>query len=455
MIRGGAPLGVAVLLAGLLGLPGCVYYNAIYNAESAFRAGESAWSLGQDSTATLRYDEVVRRAGAGYRSDPDGEWADEALYLMGRAHLRQGNLTAAEAALGQARSAATTLEVRQGAGVYLAEIHRLRGDRIGAFRLLNEAMAALPPGPELGQGHWVRAHLLLDGPEQLLGTAWWDLDRAAELGPTLRVPAALTRVRGGLRHREPARAGEGVRRLLAHQDGGARRDTLEVLLGQAAELWGVETTVGFLAGLPRSPWSGDDRARLRLGLAGVLRAQGQRAAAAAAVDGVAEGAGEVAAEARILRARWLLADAADPGVAQSVDALLLPVEEVPEAAALLASTTRFMDLLDRGTTDPLGLFAAAEHARDVLDSPELARGLFLAYANGVHGQPWVPKALMAALELSPDAAERAWIRDRLERRRLEGGRGSPYVLAARGRPAPGLDALEAELARRLQELSTP
>ena len=37
--------------------------------------------------------------------------------------------------------------------------------------------------------------------------------------------------------------------------------------------------------------------------------------------------------------------------------------------------------------------------------------------------------------------------------RLEGRGESPYVLAASGQPAPGLEALEEELARRLQEIA--
>jgi hypothetical protein len=78
----------------------------------------------------------------------------------------------------------------------------------------------------------------------------------------------------------------------------------------------------------------------------------------------------------------------------------------------------------------------------------LARGLFLAYADQTPSDPWAPKALLAALDVTSDEGGRAWLRGR-----LEGRAESPYVLAARGEPAPGLEVLEEELARRLQEMT--
>ena len=79
----------------------------------------------------------------------------------------------------------------------------------------------------------------------------------------------------------------------------------------------------------------------------------------------------------------------------------------------------------------------------------MARSLYLEYADSVPGDPWVPKALLAALSLTQDEGDRAWLRGRLERYAA-----SPYVLAARGEPAPGIGDLEAELARRLKEIVT-
>ena len=66
---------------------GCAYYNAIYTAEQAFDEGERLRRAGRDSAAVALYQDVIRHAADGYRQDPEGEWADEALFLVGRARL--------------------------------------------------------------------------------------------------------------------------------------------------------------------------------------------------------------------------------------------------------------------------------------------------------------------------------------------------------------------------------
>ena len=106
-------------------------------------------------------------------------------------------------------------------------------------------------------------------------------------------------------------------------------------------------------------------------------------------------------------------------------------------------------LAERGYDEPLAWFAAGEVARDDLGAFALARGLFLTYAEAAPSDPWVPKAILAALGMTDDEADRARLR-----RRLEGWRASPYVLAAWGEPALGLEALEEELARRLDQMRT-
>ncbi|MEJ2206334.1 MAG: hypothetical protein P8170_19765, partial [Gemmatimonadota bacterium] len=142
-----------------------------------------------------------------------------------------------------------------------------------------------------------------------------------------------------------------------------------------------------------------------------------------------------------------LAQAQELADALSAERVLLPVEQDPSAAVLLGDLRRFGALAEVGLTDPLGLFAAGEVARERLGAPVLSRGLYLAYADSGSDDPWISKALLAALALTPDEGGRAWLRGRLEARA-----GNPYVLASRGEPAPGIEALEEELARRLQEI---
>jgi len=116
-------------------------------------------------------------------------------------------------------------------------------------------------------------------------------------------------------------------------------------------------------------------------------------------------------------------------------------------ALLLDALAALTDFTSVGLTDPIAWFAAAEIARDDLEARALARGLFLAYANADPDDPWVPKALLAALAVMSDAADRAWLLGRLETHSV-----SPYVLAAQGMPAPGFEALEEDLAQRMREM---
>jgi hypothetical protein len=264
------------------------------------------------------------------------------------------------------------------------------------------------------------------------------------------VPAALERIRWGIHHREATRAREGVERLLSYPEGGAWRDSLETLLHGAAGAWGGEAAVSLLDAAPEAAWDRTERGRVRLARTRLLHDAGSLARAREEAWAVASGIGPSAAEARLLLARWHLAAARDLVDAREVIPILLPAEEDSRVADLLGWVSGMLELADPGREDPLSLFAAGELARDELGAPALARGLFLAYADGQPEAPWVPKALLAALDVSGVEEDRAWIRRRLGERA-----GSPYVLAARGSQAPGLHVLEKELSRRIRELRAP
>ncbi len=146
-------------------------------------------------------------------------------------------------------------------------------------------------------------------------------------------------------------------------------------------------------------------------------------------------------------ARWRLEDVRDLDEAYSVRRILLPAGGHPEIDRLVEAVEALEVYTGIGLDEPLGWFAAAEVARDELGADYLARGLFLAYAGAAPEEGWAPKALLAALQVSPGEGDRAWLRGRLE---LHGQ--SPYVLAAYGESAPGFEALEEELQERLREI---
>lgn len=437
----------AALLAAASLLAGCVYYNALYNAQRLLDQGEHARLAGRDSLADARYRDVVRKAAKGFRDEPTGPWAADALLLLGKARLRLGQLDAAEAALARAEELAATPEMRMEARLYRGIALLAGGQKAEASPLVDEALARLRRGPAAAEGHLVRGEFLLA--TGAVDQGWWDLGQAADMDRSLRTPATLARARWAVHYDDSLRVHTSFDRLLTYRNAGAREDTVAALARAAGRRWGPAAAAGFLGGIDTTVWAGTPRGRLRLERARLLRAAGDSAAADRTARRVADGVGDAATDARLTLARWRLAAATDPAEVRDVARVLLSGGDRPPVVALVKSVEDFDALLQVAPRKPLAWFAAGEAARDRLDARAMARSLFLAYADSVPDSPWAPKALLAALSLTRDEGDRAWLRGRLERYAR-----SPYVLAARGEPAPGIEDLESELARRLQEIVT-
>lgn len=442
MSRGAAAiLGMAALMSG------CVYYNALYNAERLLDQGEHARWAGQDSLARVRYRDVVRKAAKGFRDQPTGPWAAHSLLLLGKARLRLGQLEAAEAAFAQAETLADDAEAREEARMYRGVALMARGQVTDGNDLVSEALARLRRGPAAAEGHLRRGGLLMS--QGTVDTGWWDLEQAAGMDQNLRTPATIERARWAVHYDDSVRVRTSFDRLLGYREAGAREDTVVALSYASAARWGPRVAVHLLGAVDTTVWATTPRGRIRLARAGLLRSAGDTATAEEMAHHVADGVGEAAVEARIMLARWKLGEARDPDQIDDLIPLLVGSSDDPRVAPLLSALRRFEDLMDVGLEQPLALFAAGEVAREGLGAPWVARGLFLAYADAAPDDPWVPKALLAAMAVTTDEGDRAWLRGR-----LEGSATSPYVLAARGEPAPGIEDLEEELARRLKEIVT-
>jgi hypothetical protein len=273
-----------------------------------------------------------------------------------------------------------------------------------------------------------------------------DLD-AAGVTAGVDLEAGLERLAASLRHDERARARAALEALLAAPAAGERFDTIASLLRAASSRWGPVEAAGLLARADTVRWDQPFRGRILLERAHLLREAGDTLAALEEAGRVTSARGEAGAEARLLLAVWRLSVARDLGAAASVRPVLLPAEGHTRVGSMLEAVGLVERLAGLGLDAPLAWFAAAEVARDRLGSPVLARGFFLAYADIDPSSPWAPKALLAALDVSPDEPDRAWLRGR-----LEAHRDSPYVLAARGVTPDGFEALEEELDVRLREI---
>lgn len=439
------------LAAAVVG--GCVYLNTLYNAQRLYAEAEQARLEGLDSVARFRYDSVAAKAARSYLEDPGGDWADDALYLMGRAYLRQGDLPRATEAFERVRASSGDDGIRIGATLYLGAVAVLRGDRVRALALLNRALEGLEDGTLLAEGHLWRARANLAGGR--IDAGWWDLDRAAEADPRLRVAADLERVKWGVVHGDTARARAGVRRLLRSAPSHLRVDTLMGLVDAAAVRWGPAGAAGLLAGAEESSWPPDERDRLLLLRADLGLREGDTLAARADARLVAAGFGDGATRARLLLADLVLARAQSVEGLGEVRPILLPAARSPAALEVLEAV-RKVDLLHRRARRPgeeVALFAAAELARDDLGAVGLARELFVEYSDRAAPSPWAGKALLAALALTPPAEVDA--RRALERR-ITSMERNPYVRAVRTGwfPAAEFERLEADLREALRRVVT-
>lgn len=423
----------------------CTYYNSLYNAEHLFEDAERHRRAGKDSLAAPLYADVIRKAASGFRSDPEGGWAYEATFLLGRAHLRSGDLQAARAAFRHSGELADTPDERLSALVYVGILEATAGDRATAISLFNEALAGTTVPAARGEGHLHRGLMMLASGHPDGG--WWDLDRAAAEHPPLRVEATLERFRWAVILDDLRRAEESVQRLLAYPEAAARADDFLEVLHTAEGQWGAGTIAELLGRVDGSAWERDARDRMALEHARLLRRAGRPDEAERRAFQVADGRGPSAAGARLTLAEWSFAEADDVGDAYALRPLLLPSIDVPEVAELVSAIDEFESLAFAGVDVPLAWFLAGEVARDRLGAPRVARELLLAYANAAPAEPWAPKALLAALQLTEEEESRLDLQARLEAHLR-----SPYVLAARGRPAVGFEALEEELLSRLTEI---
>ena len=166
---------LALALALTLAAGGCVYLNGLYNAEQAYADAERARLAGEDSLAALGYARALAGAERSYERDPEGRWAYDALYLLGRASLRRAEWAAARDALLRARDGSPDTQVRLGSTMYLGAVALATGDTTGV-RALDFALASLGRGAVRGEGHLLRARYLLG--RGAVDEGWADLESA-------------------------------------------------------------------------------------------------------------------------------------------------------------------------------------------------------------------------------------------------------------------------------------
>jgi TolA-binding protein len=90
--RAATALVTAVLLI-ILSILSCAYFNTLYNARRMYgEAEEQRVEKGDSKASRTKYEEVVKKCANLISAYPDSRWVDDALFLMGQALVRQGEL---------------------------------------------------------------------------------------------------------------------------------------------------------------------------------------------------------------------------------------------------------------------------------------------------------------------------------------------------------------------------
>lgn len=436
---------LALALALALALGSCGYFNSLYNARRQFAQAERLRESGNLASARQDYVGSIEKAAKSYRKYPAGRWADDALYLIGRSRFRLAEYPAAKAAFLELLHRTSDSQLRAGAHAFAGATEVHLGSLPLAIVHLDSALSVLGERAELsGFAHLWRARARAQQGD--LSGAWRDLDAVVRRGDATYTAVQLERIVLAIAAGDTVHAASAIASIMSGPDARSELDTLGSLARKASVRFGSASVRAMLA-QQQADWSATARDSLAF-----IRAQ-IAADAADTTNGHHElrqlsnrAAGPIAAAARVALARSRLRSESRVERLSDIRALLLPAISNPEAQVLIRDI-RLVDVLVQrsfATGQPLGIFAAAEIARDELRAPVLARKLFLVFGDVGARTPWAAKSLLAAIAIAPDAADANAIRVR-----LAALPANPYTAITNGADASNYETAEERLARSL------
>jgi len=370
-----------------------VRYNTFYNCERAFKKAEDLYKKGKEQEAKEHYQKAIEKGSKILKYHPTSSYVDDALYIVGVAHLRVG-------------------------------------DAVRAQRKFQELIRYFPTSPYAAEAHLYLAKAYLDAnkPREALA----ELTEAVARNPRLEPRALLYKAQALVRAGEPAEAVKAIEELLRKYP--RSENKVEALLAgaEAAKEAGLyEKGVRFLEEVLKEYMGLEERKRAQVLLGDIYLAWGKHAEALEAYESLdlepgdtlwwplelrkgraKEGLGDaeaakalyrkVAEEARRAELRaeahyWLgrLLERQD-SVSAAKEAYEKAVkgegEFAAKAARRLQALRSWEELAD--STSVWALYRKAEIAWLYLDKPELADSLWRVVAEKAKGD-YAPKALYA------------------------------------------------------------
>ncbi|KPL00561.1 MAG: hypothetical protein AMJ91_04180 [candidate division Zixibacteria bacterium SM23_73_3] len=125
-------------------LCGCTYYNTFYNAKKSFKEGENvqkrAPAKTRNSAGRTHYENAIKKASKVLTFHPKSKWADDALFLIGRAYFNMGEYVKAKRKFEELQNSFPKSKLGANSHYYISMCHYFSGDEIEAISSLNSLL---------------------------------------------------------------------------------------------------------------------------------------------------------------------------------------------------------------------------------------------------------------------------------------------------------------------------
>lgn len=423
-----------ILLVALLG--GCVYYNGMYNANRLARSAKKAEREGRTFEATNLWGQVATKAESVIVRHPTSKYAEEASVLRGVALARMGQCDQALGPLSRIGLTQYRGDLTEEAWLATGRCQAFLGNLAAADAAFGQLLQS-KDSERRREAHYEHGRLLRFAGryEEALST----LERYRE--PRVQTERVLSLAGAGRTPEAFALADS----LMAQRDTTRRWDSVVVALGQQDPI-AASALVDRVRRLPGQ--NQESQARLlfddgaRLARVDTARAA-RRLREASGIGGTGNSAGRARLELLRLELTRVSQPEELPPILDSLKAIVQRFN-LSDQASQLGPAIAAVHVAVTAVTPPtpqgdLRLFLAGEAARDTLQAPRLATGIFRRILDWWPSSPYAAKVILATQQLDPTWADSA--RAILEVRYPD----SPYLARIRGEPTPAYQQLEDSL----------
>ena len=417
-------------------LAGCVYYNGMYNANRLAGSARKAERDGRTFEANNLWGQVATKAESVLVRHPRSKYAEEASILRGVALAKLGQCEQALGPLSRVGVANLKPELSEDTWLATGRCQVTLGNIPAADAAFAQVVESKNPARKR-EARFQRARTL-----RALGR-YEEAVTLLEGSPEPRALPELLLSLAGAGRLSPAMALADS--LIARGDTTQPWDSLVVTLARQNPS-SASSLVDRLRRLKRpdekqARWLLDDGLRLADNDTGRALIRFREAVKVG-------GTGDAAGRARLQLVRLEMRRVGRPQeLSPAIQALQSVAQKYPTVAQdvsqLQATALRVMnshDSVPAGSPQgDLRLFLSGEAARDSLEAPRLAHGIFLRILNEWPDSPYAPKAVLAAQQLDPEWSDSG--RVLLETRYLD----SPYLAMIRGEAGSAYRSLEDSL----------